>query len=346
MHPVAPQVPEFAHVATATAPADFGGAARAVLEHLWARTGLGLWMVTRLEGDDLVVLAALDRGYGVAPGDRLRFADTFCSAMVAGRGPRVAPRVSAEAAYRDLPVAARMPVAAYVGVPLVRPDGQLLGTLCGLDPSPQPASLAAELASLELVGRLLAGLLVSELDRSAEARQAAHATAAGLDRLTKAANRPAWRLLLRREEERCRRYGSPAAVLVVGLDDLADSAAVAERAEAVLGRAVECLVRHGGEGDLVARTEPGGFAVLAVECGAAEAARRAATCREALRARGVEASVGAAARTAAGLEEAWERAGAAMREEQQAKAAEAAPEAPPGRGPAYSSTFGGRCWGR
>lgn len=47
---------------------DFATAAQAVLSFLHDRFGFGLWMVTRVEGDDWIVLQSDDHGYGVPPG--------------------------------------------------------------------------------------------------------------------------------------------------------------------------------------------------------------------------------------------------------------------------------------
>jgi hypothetical protein len=72
---------------------DFQTAAAAVLAFMRDRIGFGLWMVTRVDGDDWIVLAAEDHGYGVTAGNLFRWSDSFCSRMVIGSGPRVAPNV-------------------------------------------------------------------------------------------------------------------------------------------------------------------------------------------------------------------------------------------------------------
>ena len=72
-------------------PPDFERASQAVLEFLHRRLGFSLWMVTRVQGDDFIILQAKDEGYGVSPGTVIRWADSFCSQMVKGNAPRVAP---------------------------------------------------------------------------------------------------------------------------------------------------------------------------------------------------------------------------------------------------------------
>ena len=70
---------------------DFEAAGQRVLAFLHQRFGFGLWMVTRTEGEDWIVLQSEDHGYGVKPGTVFRWADSFCSEMVKGNGPRIAP---------------------------------------------------------------------------------------------------------------------------------------------------------------------------------------------------------------------------------------------------------------
>ncbi|MFI9651240.1 GAF domain-containing protein [Guyparkeria halopsychrophila] len=113
---------------------DFHTACQAVLAHLSERTGLGLWMMTRTEGEDWIVLQAEGDRYTVAGGDVLHWTDSFCSLMVVGKGPQVAPQADEVPAYREAPIGLQVPIGAYVGVPVLRDDGELFGTLCAIDP--------------------------------------------------------------------------------------------------------------------------------------------------------------------------------------------------------------------
>jgi len=139
---------------------DFGTAADASLRMLHARLGLDLWLVTRAEGDDQVVVAAYPPG-AMAPGTALPWAQSFCMRMVNGEGPRVAPVVAAVPAYAGLRTGAPAGIGAYVGVPLLRPDGSLYGTICGFGSRAQSPRLARYLPVVELVARLLASLLAA-----------------------------------------------------------------------------------------------------------------------------------------------------------------------------------------
>ena len=64
---------------------SFESATEEVLSFLSSRLNFGLWMVTRTESDDWIVLDARDSIYGVKPGDVFRWTDSFCSRLVEGQ---------------------------------------------------------------------------------------------------------------------------------------------------------------------------------------------------------------------------------------------------------------------
>jgi GAF domain-containing protein len=200
---------------------DFASASKACMEFLHERLGFQLWMVTRTEGDDWIVLSADDHGYGIKQGQVFRWSDSCCSRMVRGLGPNVAPDSRAVDAYATAPIAQQLQVGAYVGLPLLRADGSLFGTLCAMDPRPQPAEIIKEQAMLQLMVDMLSGLLNAELAAADARRRAERAELeATRDELTGLYNRRGWSMLLSREEERCARYGHPACVVSIDLDEL------------------------------------------------------------------------------------------------------------------------------
>lgn len=102
--------------------ADFAALADEVLELLAGQVGLRLWLVTRVvDGGQVVLLSrhGPDGDYGLSPGSVLDWAASLCFQMVAGPGPRVAPRVEDVEQYARAAATAPAPVAAYVGVPLM-----------------------------------------------------------------------------------------------------------------------------------------------------------------------------------------------------------------------------------
>jgi diguanylate cyclase (GGDEF)-like protein len=297
---------------------DFATAARHVLAHLRDRLGFSLWMLTRAEGDDWIVLDALGAGYDVKAGDVLRWSDSLCRHMVAGDGPRMAPRIREIPAYRAAGIIRTMPVAAYAGVPIRRPDGSLFGTLCALDPVPQPQAVATQLPLVELLSGLLASVLAYELGTLGEARRAERAAfEAETDPLTRLPDRRAWQRLLEAEEIRCRRYGDPAGVVIVDVDEMkAVNDSGGHRAGDELLMATARVLRKAGRGgDLIARIGGDEFAVLAVESDAATTAALAHRLHRALADGHISASLGYSTRDpATGLAATWMQADRALHE--------------------------------
>jgi diguanylate cyclase (GGDEF)-like protein len=300
---------------------DFAGASREVLSFLHQRIGMDLWMVSRADNEDWVVLAAEDHGFGVKEGDAFRWADTFCSRMVRGEGPRVAPRTADVPAYASLPFPGRVPIGAYVGVPLVDGEGQLFGTLCGLNPQPMPAALVDEQPMVEVFADMLSGLLSAELHTSALAREAEAARSEALtDPLTGLANRRGWDVALAAEEERCRRYGATDCVVAIELDGLKAPAA-RDVCDAVLVRAAQALRQTVRKPDTLARLDEDRFVVLGVECTTAEAMALLRRLEHGVQAAELSAALGMAMRNrSSGLFDTYDRAIEAMVEHRDARA--------------------------
>ena len=82
----------------------FSRIAQDALRQLHARMGFGLWMLTRAEGEDWIVLAAEDHGYNLEPRSVFRWSDSFCSRMVQGLGPRIAPDAVKIPEYASAPI--------------------------------------------------------------------------------------------------------------------------------------------------------------------------------------------------------------------------------------------------
>lgn len=293
-------------------PPDFEQAGRAVLEFLHHRFGFRLWMLTRVEGDDWIVLQSEDHGYGVRPGRVLRWSDSFCYEMVKGDGPRIAPDTTAVPAYAAAPVGRDMPIGAYIGVPLTNPDGTLFGTLCGIDPHQQPSGIVKERELIELLAAMLSSIIHSELRAEEESRRRERLEVeALLDPLTRLANRRAWDQLMAREEDRCRRYGHPAAIFMLDLDDLKEvnDANGHAAGDVLLERAADALREAVRDSDVVARLGGDEFGIIAIECDAGGARRLLTRIRDALDRYGVRASAGISLRDPTlGLTRAWEEA--------------------------------------
>jgi diguanylate cyclase (GGDEF)-like protein len=294
---------------------EFASASKQVLAFLRAKVGMGLWMVTRVAGDDWVVLSAEDHAYGVEPGSLFAWSDSLCSSMVRGLGPRVAPAIEDVPAYREARIGELVSIGSYIGVPLFGVGGELFGTLCAVDPAPMAPELVDCLPTVELLGQLLSGILAGELRAEHAERLAIRAK---LDRrhdeLTGLISRRGWQEALVAEEDRCARHGHPAAVIMIDLDGFRsvnsqDGRAVGDDLLRRAGAAINGAIRAH---DIAARIGGDEFAILAPECDTKTVDRLALRIRKTLKASGIRASVGSATRhptlgLAAALHQADER---------------------------------------
>ena len=89
---------------------------------------------------------------------------TFCHFTIQGKRPLIIPDTRADPVYAKVPTVKSLGVAAYLGVPLVRLSGEVIGAFCAIDFAPHAWNESQVLAATDL-----ASLVVSEI----ELRQAA-----------------------------------------------------------------------------------------------------------------------------------------------------------------------------
>jgi diguanylate cyclase len=324
-------------LALGTSP-DFVRASQATLRLLRQQIGFDLWMVTKIDGDDLVVLDCVDATYGLRRGDVLPWPASIDWRMANGQGPRVAPRVADVPAYATAGITQAMPIGAYAGAPMLH-EGVVFGTLTALHPVAIGDSVVAHAGTIEVMAELLGTVLGLEIRASQVVRRAERAEIeAHVDPLTQLGNRLAWSKGLVEEEARCRRYGRSACVIAVDLDGLkrVNDTAGHDAGDGLLRTAALVLRRVSRMCDQVARVGGDEFAVLGVEASEIEARAMLDRLATAFARAGVEASLGMAVREGhTTLEETWKAADAAMyrhkrrRLQDRVSAALAAPEIAP-----------------
>lgn len=295
---------------------DFKAASNEVLSFLRKRLGFDLWMVTRVDQNDWIVLTAVDHGYQVEPGHVFQWTDSFCSRMVNDLGPRIAPNSNQVPAYAEAPIGQQVAIGAYIGVPLLRNDGSLFGTLCAVDPQPQPDEIVDELPTIEMLASLLTTILEKELAVEAERKCAERARARSLsDPLTGLYNLRGWEELAVQEVRRCQRYGNPATLLSIDLDDLK---CVNDReghaaGDALLKRTAMTLLSVARDSDIIARLGGDEFWIMAVECERTSASALLKRLSQAFESEAISASIGMAfIRDYSNLASAMEAADSAM----------------------------------
>jgi len=281
---------------------DFSSAARGALRYLRSRFGFDLWMVTRAEGDESIVLEAEGDRYGIVPYTSFKWADSFCSRMAAGRAPRIAPDLASIPAYASAGLGRGISIGAYIGVPLTYQDGALFGTLCAFDSNPQPQAIEDDLPLVEMVAKMLSGVLAAELRAvNAERQKERNPTEAETDTLTDLLNRHGWDRMLQIEGERCRRYCNSAFVVLVDLDGLQkiNESLGQSAGDKLIRRTAKVLCKNVRETDVVARLAGDKFGILGIPGNPATAELILGHIRKALERAGIRASAGMAARVPA-----------------------------------------------
>lgn len=279
---------------------NFESASIRALIFLRQKLGFQLCMVTRAEGNDWTVLHSDDKGYGVVPGDVFNWDDSFCCEMVKGLGPNIAADANQVPAYAAAEIGRKIPIGAYIGVPLRIADGRLFGTLCGIDPSVQPDDISEHQELIEMLGEMLSTILQMELRVDEEERRAERFQAQALtDALTGLYNRGGWEQLLAKEEARYQRYRQSSVVIVVDLDDLKTVNDLQGHAagDSLIKRAASALQAASRSEDVVARLGGDEFGIIGVGCDLAAGQALCSRLEAALDAEGIKASYGLAVTT-------------------------------------------------
>lgn len=294
-HDLAPLPPGSADMAGTT---DLSTMLRRVLETLQAHIPMGLWMLTRVEGDDWIVIDAVGDAYDIHAGSVLRWSDSFCSRMVRGQGTRVVNTVAEVPAYAEAPVGERIPIGCYLGMPIALQGRGLFGTLCAIDPTPAPKDLTGMQWMLELLAQTLSTALAIDLERTSLQRRLVQPGEHDIDGLTGLATRHTWNRLLRLEEARSARTGEHAAVIVFDVRGLGTVNQTQGNAagDQLLRRAARVIDDSITINELGVRLGEGTFGVMAVGRPPADIDRLAEDLLAALADAGIDVVMGLASR--------------------------------------------------
>ena len=248
------------------------------------------WSVSRLEdGRQLHLHVAGDL---FPPGSSFAWEDTFCSRMAAGADHVVADTL-ADPAYADLPQSAH--VRGYVGTPILGPEREVFGVLCGFRAQPLPAGLDIDENLLDLLASNLTGLLCASrlADDAASAERQARQEAV-TDPLTLLPNRRRWDAALRAARSRLEAYGDPVSLVILDIDDLkrVNDTRGHQAGDAVIGQVARLLRGQSRQDDVVARIGGDEFGLLVVGDAARALAKRLESLRRELADAGVSVSTG------------------------------------------------------
>lgn len=278
----------------------FNEVAESVLKVLRAQLQFDLWMVTKVDRDDWIVLAAEDYGYDVHAGDVFAWSDSFCYRMTRGLGPYIAPNAHDVPVYASSPIARQIPIGAYIGLPLIRSDGSLFGTLSAIHPRSFAEGIKEEVGFITNQARLLSTFINAEWKEKITSIELEEIKLLSkIDGLTGLYNRRSWKYFLEVEEQRCKRYSSIASIIFIDIDDLKivnDEQGHGE-GDAILSKTASCLSSLVRPFDVVCRYGGDEFTILVAETSVEATAILLTRIRDALKKEKINASLGWATRT-------------------------------------------------
>jgi PAS domain S-box-containing protein len=120
--------------------------------------------LTRMIDDEYIFVrfAGDSKPFGLAEGDTLSLADSYCQRLLDGRIAAVVPDLAADPKTRDLNLTTKLGLRAYAGVPVRLRSGEIYGTLCGVDTRPHPEFTERHAQLLGFLGELTAELIEHE----------------------------------------------------------------------------------------------------------------------------------------------------------------------------------------
>lgn len=196
---------------------SFEAAAKEILQYLHHQFGFDLWIVSRIEGDDAIIVQAIDRRFGLRPGKALKWSDLICKRMAEGLGPNIVPSLNDAPSYQSAPQVADFSVEAYVGFPLCDSDGHIFGTLSGIATEPQPKEIEQSRETFAIYSKILSTLLSMDLQLKSRRVDVPNLDIDQLvDSETGLLSRTAWERFLAAQERRARELAGNYYVAKVG----------------------------------------------------------------------------------------------------------------------------------
>ncbi len=119
--------------------------------------GMEVVFIGGLDGTTFTFDRVLGEWPGIDEGRASDRTDSFCHRMLAGAPPATSDAAHDEF-YAAAPIREELGITSYVGVPIRTPDGEVVGTLCGVDRSSIPVSDLAIGVLRELAGIIAAHL--------------------------------------------------------------------------------------------------------------------------------------------------------------------------------------------
>ena len=197
----------------------------------------------------------------------------FCDHAIQQTEPLIVPDALEDPRFADNPMVAGEPhIRAYVGVPLVSPDGYQIGTLCAIDTKPR-AFADHEIKLLTQFAKLV----IEELELRLQA---------GTDELTGVMSRRYWMMTVEEEIQRAARNANLLSIAMFDIDKFKRINDTYGHAfgDRVIQSVVNACIEHLRAGSRMGRLGGEEFVLLFTECALDQAVVAAERCRRAIEA--------------------------------------------------------------
>lgn len=104
------------------------------------------------------------RALGMSPGDQSSLSESYSVRVIDGRLPAVIPDTSADKTASMLPKTRERGLGAYVGVPLLGPDGSAVGMVCAVSQQAKPHLADIDLRVIRKMAELIGALMEMPAD--------------------------------------------------------------------------------------------------------------------------------------------------------------------------------------
>lgn len=134
-----------------------------ILRILCDTTGLRFAAIARVTETKWLACAVLDRlEFGLGVGSELEIGTTFCRDVHSSRAPLVIDGASGDPEFSRSPIPTQYGFESYISVPVILADGEVWGTICGIDPEPKALRGSQIVPTIEMFAELLAGQIDNE----------------------------------------------------------------------------------------------------------------------------------------------------------------------------------------
>jgi len=261
---------------------SFFDATEGVCTLLGELTGLKTWLVTRIIDGKMVVLATFGPQTMVHTGTVVPYDQTMCYRMIENRAPMIAADANATPGYECVQVKEALGLGSYAATALLDGDGELFGTLIGIDHDAKDAKIAEYEPFFKCAANLLSTILNHETLVCRMGRQMQRAELANHMVEPDIYDWEGWDRFCSFEEMRCRTYGAGCGIILVEPNP-------DHPGHQFIRQVLLNTVRPS---DFIARFDDGAYAVLLPETPKRGTLVTSQRIRQALQLAGVRAKVG------------------------------------------------------